>query len=64
MQRIVFAYVRIFAIVETRAAQFFILQSEPQWSNKVQYRAGIRAKAYDISRIRRDFRFEQDQVEH
>ena len=64
LQRIVFMQLSVFMIIETRAAQLPVVEFEAEWFNKVQGRPGIRAKAYDISRVGRNFRLEQDQMKH
>jgi hypothetical protein len=53
----------ILAVVETGATHAFIAHLEAQWMNQVQRAACIRAKAYDITGIRRYLRFKQDNVE-
>lgn len=64
LQRIVFAQLSVFVVIETRAAQLPVIEFETEWFNKMQGRPGIRAKAYDISRVGRNFRLEQDQMKH
>jgi hypothetical protein len=43
-------------IVESRTAQAGMIEVEPERVNHVQTTSGIRAEAYDIACIRRDFR--------
>ena len=52
----------ILVVVETGAAHALIADLEAQWMNQVQSAARIRAKAYDITGVRRYLRFKQDNV--
>ena len=50
-------------IVQTRAAELGIGDGEPQWLDKVQARAGGRAKPCNIARVGGNFRTDQNHVE-
>jgi hypothetical protein len=63
-ERIVFGQTSVFMIVEPGTPHAFIIQLESERSNQMQAAPGIRTKAYDISGVRRNFGFEQDQVKH
>lgn len=63
-QRFMLGYISIFTVIQACALHAFIVQRETKRLNKMQAAPGIRTKAYDISRIGRNFRFEQNQVKH
>jgi hypothetical protein len=53
-----------FVVIEPGAAQFAVVEFEAEWPDQMQGHAGVRAKAYYISRVGRDLGFEQYQVKH
>ena len=53
-----------FAVVQTGAAQPPFVELETEWLYKVQCRAGVGAKAYDIAGIGRNFRLMQNNIKH
>ncbi len=58
------AHVGVFVIVEPRAAQLLVRQVKAERPNQMQTCAGIGAQTNDIAGIRRNFRLDQNDVEH
>ena len=57
-------YAYPFGVVETGAAQLFVLEVEAQRADQVQSGSGVGAKAYDIPCIGWNLRLIKYQVEH
>ena len=64
VERGVLAHRRPLVVVEAGASQAGFVEPESQRSDEVQDAAGVGAKAYDVARVRGDFRLIEDDVEH
>jgi hypothetical protein len=58
------AYLRVFVIVETRAAQLAIVHPESQRLDEMELGAGIRRQPDHVAGIGRDFGMDKDDGEH
>ena len=64
LKRGVDLYAGSLPVIQTRAAKQAIFQPEPQGLDEVEPGTCVRAETDDVSRIRRDFGLEQDDVQH
>jgi hypothetical protein len=58
------AHLRVFVIVEARAAHFRIVERKPKGLDQMKPSACIGAQTNDVAGIRRDFGFHENDVEH
>ena len=55
---------RVLVIVEPGAAQFRVFELEPERTDQVQLRAGVRAQPDHVAGVRRNLRLEEDDMQH